>query len=99
MSDEEAAANPAIHGLTEEEKAAARARKAAKRAAKAASLSVEAIAEAEARRARIAEREEVRVHVACSSRCVSVRAACLCPWTHATREGHDTGRGRSVSLR
>jgi hypothetical protein len=93
MSDEEGAAGPAIHGLTEEEKAAARARKAAKRAAKAASLSVEAIAEAEARRARIAEREEVRVHVACML--LSVRACLcelpcyLCPWTHTTREGHD----------
>ena len=61
MSDTEGA-GPAIHGLTEEEKAAARARKAAKRAAKVASLSAEAVAEAEARRARIAERDQVRAH-------------------------------------
>jgi hypothetical protein len=47
--------------LTEEEKAAARTRKAAKRAAKAAALSQEDIAEAEARRERIAKRDEVRV--------------------------------------
>ena len=61
MSDvDEEGGGPVSHKLTEEEKAAARARKAAKRAAKAAALSQEAIAEAEARRARIAEREEVR---------------------------------------
>jgi hypothetical protein len=89
MSDEEGAAGSAIHGLTEEEKAAARARKAAKRAAKAASLSVEAIAEAEARRARIAEREEVRLHVAPLGACLCELPCCLCPWTQTTREGHD----------
>jgi hypothetical protein len=85
MSDEEAAAGPAIHGLTEEEKAAARARKAAKRAAKAASLSVEAIAEAEARRARIAERDEVRVHVAPLSACVFLCELPACVRGHMPR--------------
>lgn len=78
MSDvDEEGGGPVSHKLTEEEKAAARARKAAKRAAKAAALSQEAIAEAEARRARIAEREEVRCTLIYLPRAETIHRNCL----------------------
>lgn len=82
MSDIEDGDGSVRINLTEEEKAAARARKAAKRAAKAAALSQEAIAEAEARRARIADREEVRgIVIEFATLHVQIPLSASCSWS------------------